>query len=254
MDIEGLGLIAVGGASGMARAAATKLKERGANVAIVDLPSSAGAEVAKELGGSFFDCNVMDEENVEQAIAGAIESLGGSVQACINTAGGGIAKRTLTKEGPHPLADFRRIIELNLISTFNVSRLVADAMSKNEPNEDGERGVIIQTASIAAFEGQIGQVAYAAAKSGIAGMTLTMARDLGSLGIRVNTVAPSLFATGLTAGIPQEFEDALTKDAAFPKRMGRPEEYAKLAVAIIENPMLNGGTIRLDGGQRFAPK
>jgi NAD(P)-dependent dehydrogenase (short-subunit alcohol dehydrogenase family) len=254
VDIEGLGLIAVGGASGMARAAATKLKERGANVAIVDLPSSAGAEVAKELGGAFFDCNVMDEENVEQAIAGAIESLGGSVQACINTAGGGIAKRTLTKEGPHPLADFRRIIELNLISTFNVSRLVADNMSKNEPNEDGERGVIIQTASIAAFEGQIGQVAYAAAKAGIAGMTLTMARDLGGLGIRVNTVAPSLFATGLTAGIPQEFEDALTKDAAFPKRMGRPDEYAKLAVAIIENPMLNGGTIRLDGGQRFAPK
>jgi NAD(P)-dependent dehydrogenase (short-subunit alcohol dehydrogenase family) len=254
VDIEGLGLIAVGGASGMARAAATKLKERGASVAIVDLPSSAGAEVAKELGGAFFDCNVMDEENVEQAIAGAIESLGGSVQACINTAGGGIAKRTLTKEGPHPLADFRRIIELNLISTFNVSRLVADAMSKNEPNEDGERGVIIQTASIAAFEGQIGQVAYAAAKAGIAGMTLTMARDLGGLGIRVNTVAPSLFATGLTAGIPQEFEDALTKDAAFPKRMGRPDEYAKLAVAIIENPMLNGGTIRLDGGQRFAPK
>src|SRR5204863_9479511 len=134
--------------------------------------------------------NVMDGENVEQAIAGAIESLGGSVQACINTAGGGIAKRTLTKEGPHPLADFRRIIELNLISTFNVSRLVADAMSKNEPNEDGERGVIIQTASIAAFEGQIGQVAYAAGNAGIAGMTLTIARALPGLGIRVNTVAP----------------------------------------------------------------
>jgi NAD(P)-dependent dehydrogenase (short-subunit alcohol dehydrogenase family) len=135
-----------------------------------------------------------------------------------------------------------------------VSRLLADAMSKNEPDEDGERGVIINTASIAAFEGQIGQVAYSAAKAGIAGMTLTMARDLGSLGIRVNTVAPSLFATGLTAGIPKEFEDALTKDAAFPKRMGRPDEYARLAVAIVENPMLNGGTIRLDSGQRFAPK
>lgn len=254
MEIEGIGVIAVGGASGMARAAATRLKERGANIAIVDLGTSAGADVAKELGGAFFDCNVMEEENVEQAIAGAVEALGGSVQACLNTAGGGIAKRTLTKEGPHPLADFRRIIELNLISTFNVSRLVADAMSKNDPNEDGERGVIIQTASIAAFEGQIGQVAYAAAKAGIAGMTLTMARDLGGLGIRVNTVAPSLFATGLTAGIPQEFEDALTKDAAFPKRMGKPDEYAKLAVAIIENPMLNGGTIRIDGGQRFAPK
>jgi NAD(P)-dependent dehydrogenase (short-subunit alcohol dehydrogenase family) len=254
VEIEGLGVIAVGGASGMAKAAATKLKERGANVAIVDLGTSNGVEVAKELGGAFFECNVMDAQQVEDALMGAIESIGGTVHVGINTAGGGIAKRTLTKEGPHPLEDFRRIIELNLISTFNVSRLLADAMSKNEPNEDGERGVIIQTASIAAFEGQIGQVAYAAAKAGIAGMTLTMARDLGGLGIRVNTVAPSLFATGLTAGIPKEFEDALTKDAAFPKRMGRPEEYAKLAVAIVENPMLNGGTIRLDGGQRFAPK
>jgi NAD(P)-dependent dehydrogenase (short-subunit alcohol dehydrogenase family) len=254
MEIGDKGAVIVGGASGMARAAAEKLHERGASIAILDLPTSAGAEVAEELKGSFHECNVMDEANVESAIAAAIDALGGSVHIGINTAGGGIAKRTLTKEGPHPLADFRRIIELNLISTFNVSRLLADAMSKNEPDADGERGVIINTASIAAFEGQIGQVAYSAAKAGIAGMTLTMARDLGSLGIRVNTVAPSLFATGLTKGIPQEFEDALTKDAAYPKRMGRPEEYARLAVAIVENPMLNGGTIRLDGGQRFAPK
>jgi NAD(P)-dependent dehydrogenase (short-subunit alcohol dehydrogenase family) len=253
MEIADRGAVIVGGASGMARAAAERLHGLGANIAIVDLPTSAGAEVAEQLKGSFHECNVMDEANVESAIADAIGTLGG-VHIGINTAGGGIAKRTLTKEGPHPLADFRRIIELNLISTFNVARLLADAMSKNEPDEDGERGVIINTASIAAFEGQIGQVAYSAAKAGIAGMTLTMARDLGSLGIRVNTVAPSLFNTGLTAGIPQEFEDALTKDAAYPKRMGRPEEYAKLAVAIVENPMLNGGTIRLDGGQRFAPK
>lgn len=252
MEIQGKKAIVVGGASGMARAAAERLHQRGASIAIIDLATSAGAEVAKELGGSFFDCNVMDEEQVEAAVNGAVEALGG-VHVGINTAGGGIAKRTLTREGPHPLADFRRIIELNLIATFNVSRLLADAMSKNEA-EDEERGVIIQTASIAAFEGQIGQVAYAAAKAGIAGMTLVMARDLGSLGIRVVTVAPSLFATGLTAGIPKEFEDALTKDAAFPKRMGRPDEYGKLAVAIVENPMLNGGTIRLDAGQRFAPK
>ena len=252
MDIAGKKAVIVGGASGMARAAAERLHERGASIAIVDLPTSAGAEVAKSLDGQFYECNVMDEEQVDAALSGAIEGLGG-VHIGINTAGGGIAKRTLTKEGPHPLADFRRIIELNLISTFNVSRLLADAMSKNEP-EDEERGVLIQTASIAAFEGQIGQVAYAAAKAGIAGMTIVMARDLGSLGIRVVTVAPSLFATGLTAGIPSEFETALTKDAAFPKRMGRPEEYAKLAVAIVENPMLNGGTIRLDAGQRFAPK
>jgi NAD(P)-dependent dehydrogenase (short-subunit alcohol dehydrogenase family) len=252
VEVQGKKVIVVGGASGMAKAAAEQLHAKGASIAIVDLPTSAGAEVAKSLGGSFFDCNVMDEENTEAAITGAIEALGG-VHVCINTAGGGIAKRTLTKEGPHPLADFRRIIELNLIATFNVSRLVADAMSKNEP-EDAERGVIIQTASIAAFEGQIGQVAYAAAKAGIAGMALTMARDLGSLGIRVVAIAPSLFGTGLTKGIPEEAERSLTRDAAFPKRMGRPDEFAKLALAIVVNPMLNGGTIRLDGGQRFAPK
>ncbi len=253
MEIADKGAIVVGGASGMARAAATRLQKAGASIAILDLPTSKGAEAAEELGGTFHEVNVMDEAQVESAIDAAVEALGGSVWIGINTAGGGIAKRTLTKEGPHPLADFRRIIELNLISTFNVTRLLANHMSRNEP-EDEERGVILQTASIAAFEGQIGQVAYAAAKAGIAGMTLTMARDLGSMGIRVNTVAPSLFATGLTAGIPDEFEKALTKDAAFPKRMGRPDEYAKLAVAIVENPMLNGGTIRLDAGQRFAPK
>lgn len=252
MEISGKKAVVVGGASGMAKAAAERLHERGASIAIVDLPTSAGAEVAAALGGSFFGCNVMDEQEVEAVISGAVEALGG-VHIGINTAGGGIAKRTLTKQGPHPLDDFRRIIELNLIATFNVSRLLADAMSRNEP-EDDERGVLIQTASIAAFEGQIGQVAYAAAKAGIAGMTLVMARDLGSLGIRVVTVAPSLFATGLTAGIPKDMEDALTHDAAFPKRMGRPDEYAKLALAIVENPMLNGGTIRLDAGQRFAPK
>jgi NAD(P)-dependent dehydrogenase (short-subunit alcohol dehydrogenase family) len=151
------------------------------------------------------------------------------------------------------LAEFRRVVELNLISTFNLNRLSAAHMAKGEPDEE-ERGVIINTASIAAFEGQIGQVAYAAAKAGIAGMALTMARDLGGLGIRVVVIAPSLFMTGLTDGIPEEFAAALTKDAAFPKRMGRPVEYAKLALAVIENPMLNGGTIRLDAGQRFAPK
>jgi NAD(P)-dependent dehydrogenase (short-subunit alcohol dehydrogenase family) len=252
VEIAGKGAVIVGGASGMAKAAAEQLKAKGARIAIVDLPTSKGAEVAKELDGSFFECNVMDEGQVVAAIGGAVEALG-SVHIGINTAGGGIAKRTLTKEGPHPLADFKRIIDLNLIQTFHVSSLLAAEMAKNEP-EDEERGVLIQTASIAAFEGQIGQVAYAAAKAGIAGMTLVMARDLGSVGIRVNTVAPSLFATGLTAGIPDAIEQSLTKDAAFPKRMGRPDEYGRLAVAIVENPMLNGGTIRLDAGQRFAPK
>ena len=195
---------------------------------------------------------VLGAGKASAAMAAAVEALGG-LHVAVNTAGGGIAKRTLSKDGPHPIDDFRRVIDLNLIATFNLNRLQAQAMSANEP-EDGERGVIINTASIAAFEGQIGQVAYTAAKAGIAGMSLTMARDLGGLGIRVNTIAPSLFSTGLTEGIPDEFAEVLTKDAAFPKRMGRPDEYAKLAIAIVENPMLNGGTIRLDAGQRFAPK
>ena len=253
MDIKGKKAIVVGGASGMARASAELLVERGASVAILDRPQSAGAEVAKGLGGSFFPCDVTDGAETEAAINGAVEALGGALHVSVNTAGGGIAKRTLAKDGPHPLEEFRGVIELNLISSFNVARLAADHMSRNEP-EDDERGVIISTASIAAFEGQIGQVAYSAANAGIAGMVLTMARDLGSLGIRALAIAPSLFHTGITQGIPDEFATALTKDAAFPKRMGRPEEYGKLVVAIVENPMLNGSCIRLDAGQRFAPK
>jgi NAD(P)-dependent dehydrogenase (short-subunit alcohol dehydrogenase family) len=236
----------------MARATAEQLHDKGATIAILDLPQSAGADVAKELGGSFHPVNVMDEDNVESALADAVGQLGG-LDIAVNTAGGGTAKRTLSKDGPHPLDEFRRVIELNLIGTFNLNRLQAFHMSTNEP-EDGERGVIIDTASIAAFEGQIGQVAYAAAKAGIAGMMLTMARDLGSLGIRVVAIAPSLFSTGITKGIPDEYAEVLTKDAAFPKRMGRPEEYGRLAVAIVETPMLNGSCIRLDAGQRFAPK
>lgn len=252
VEIEGKKAVVVGGASGMARATAELLHHKGASIAILDLPTSAGEEVASALGGTFHPVDVMDDEGVERAIGDAVARLGG-LHVAVNTAGGGIAMRTLTKNGPHPIADFRRVIELNLVATFNLNRLQADAMSRNEP-EDGERGVIIDTASIAAFEGQIGQVAYTAAKAGIAGMVFTMARDLGSLGIRAVAIAPSLFSTGITKGIPDEFADALTKDAAFPKRMGRPEEYARLAVAIVETPMLNGSTIRLDAGQRFAPK
>lgn len=254
MEIAGKVAGVVGGASGMAKSAAEALAAKGAAVAIVDLPSSKGAEVAASIGGSttFHELDVTDYEAAE-AVLDAVVAEHGALHILINTAGGGIGKRTLTKEGPHPLEEFQKVVDLNLIATFNLNRLAAAHMAKNEP-EDGERGVMINTASIAAFEGQIGQVAYTAAKAGIAGMSLTMARDLGSLGIRVNAVAPSLFSTGLTAGIPDEFADVLTKDAAFPKRMGRPEEYGKLAVAIVENPMLNGGTIRLDGGQRFAPK
>ncbi|MEY2567461.1 MAG: hypothetical protein QOE35_1990 [Actinomycetota bacterium] len=252
MKIEGKKAVVVGGASGMARASAEMLAERGASVAIVDLPTSRGEEVAHALGGSFHALDITDDDAVESVMAEVAEKLGG-LHIAVNTAGGGGAMRTLGKEGPHSLKAFRRTVELNLIATFNLNRLQAFHMAKNEP-EDGERGVIIDTASIAAFEGQIGQVAYTASKAGIAGMTLTMARDLGSLGIRVLAIAPSLFSTGITEGIPEEFAAALTQDAAFPKRMGRPEEYGRLVIAIVETPMLNGSTIRLDGGQRFAPK
>jgi NAD(P)-dependent dehydrogenase (short-subunit alcohol dehydrogenase family) len=252
VEIAGKKAVIVGGASGMAKAAAVQFKAKGASVAILDLPTSAGAEVAKELDGSFHPVDVMDDAATEAALGDAVAALGG-LHIAVNTAGGGTARRTLSKDGPHPIDEFRKVIELNLISTFNLNRLQAQHMSANEP-EDDERGVIIDTASIAAFEGQIGQVAYTAAKAGIAGMSLTMARDLGSLGIRVCSIAPSLFATGITQGIPDEFASMLTKDAAFPKRMGRPEEYGRLAVAIVENPMLNGSCIRLDAGQRFAPK
>jgi NAD(P)-dependent dehydrogenase (short-subunit alcohol dehydrogenase family) len=256
VQINGKTAAVVGGASGMAKSAAEMLADRGATIAICDLETSDGAAVAESIGrgATFHAIDVMKFDEVE-GVLDAVAQAHGGIHISINTAGGGVARRTLGKDGPHPLEEFQFTIDLNLIGTFNVSRLVAAHMAKNEPDDEAdERGVIINTASIAAFEGQIGQVAYTAAKAGIAGMTLTMARDLGSLGIRVNTVAPSLFATGLTSGIPEEYADQLTKDAAFPKRMGRPDEYGKLAVAIVENPMLNGGTIRLDAGQRFAPK
>jgi NAD(P)-dependent dehydrogenase (short-subunit alcohol dehydrogenase family) len=252
MEIEGKGAVIVGGASGMARASAEQLHAKGAKIAILDLPTSKGEEVAAALDGTFHPVDVTDYEDVELVLAEAVEVLGG-LHIAVNTAGGGAAARTLGREGPLPLEVFRRTIDLNLVATFNLNRLQAQHMAENEP-EDEERGVIIDTASIAAFEGQIGQVAYTAAKAGIAGMMLTMARDLGSLGIRAVAIAPSLFSTGLTEGIPEEFADVLTRDAAFPKRMGRPDEYGRLVVAIVETAMLNGGCIRLDAGQRFAPK
>jgi NAD(P)-dependent dehydrogenase (short-subunit alcohol dehydrogenase family) len=252
MEINGKKVVVIGGASGMGRASAELLAERGADVAVLDREGSDGKVVAEGLGGAFYPIDVTDFTGTEETLQSAVDGLGG-LHVAITTAGGGIAKRTLTKSGPHDLESFRSVIDLNLIATFNISRLAAAHMAKNEP-EDEERGVIVNTASIAAFEGQIGQVAYTAAKAGIAGMCLTMARDLGSMGIRVLAIAPSLFATGLTKGIPDEFASALTKDAAFPKRLGRPEEYAKLVAAIVDNPMLNGQCLRLDAGQRFAPK
>ncbi|MBS9534026.1 SDR family NAD(P)-dependent oxidoreductase [Mycobacterium sp. M1] len=252
MEISGKKAVVVGGASGMGRATAELLAARGAQVAVLDREGSEGGQVAAGFGGAFYPVDVTDFAGAEQVLATAVANLGG-LHVIVTTAGGGIAKRTLTKTGPHDLESFQSVIDLNLVATFNLNRLAAAHMSVNEP-EDEERGVIINTSSIAAYEGQIGQVAYTAAKAGIAGMALTMARDLGSVGIRVLAIAPSLFATGLTKGIPEEFASALTKDAAFPKRLGRPEEYAKLALAIVDNPMLNGQCLRLDAGQRFAPK
>ena len=255
MEISGKKAVVVGGASGFGRATVEALAKRGASVAILDRPQSKGREVADQVGGAFYEVDVTDFDGTEQTLATVVEDLGG-LHIAVTTAGGGIGERTVKKDGPHSLESFRQSIDLNLIGTFNISRLSAWHMSKNEPvdEEAEERGVITNTASIAAFEGQIGQIAYTASKAAIAGMCLTMARDLGSLGIRALAIAPSLFATGLTEGIPDEFATVLTKDAAFPKRLGKPEEYAKLAVAIVENPMLNGQCIRLDAGQRFAPK
>ncbi|WP_033280423.1 SDR family NAD(P)-dependent oxidoreductase [Streptomyces sp. NRRL F-525] len=254
MEIKGKKAVVFGGASGMGRAVAELLAARGADVVVLDRPASAGAEVAAALGGRFQPVDVTDFEATESALAAVVESLGG-LHVSITTAGGGTAMRTLGRSGPHDLDTFRRILDLNTVATFNISRLAAAHMSRNEPEDpDGERGVIINTSSIAAFEGQVGQVAYGAAKAAIAGMCLTMARDLGSLGIRVLAIAPSLFDTGAVEKIPDEARAVLVKDAAFPKRLGRPEEYAKLALAIVDNPMLNGQCLRLDAGQRFAPK
>ena len=252
MEISGKKVVVIGGASGFGRASAELLASKGAKVAILDREGTDGKDVASAIGGSFFPVDVTDFAGTGETLAAAVKELGG-LHVVLTTAGGGVAEKTFGKNGPHSLETFQNTINLNLIASFNISRLAAEHMSKNEP-EDEERGVIINTASIAAFEGQIGQVAYTAAKAGIAGMCLTMARDLGSLGIRVLAIAPSLFATGLTKGIPDEFATMLTKDAAFPKRLGRPEEFAKLVAAIVDNPMLNGQCIRLDAGQRFAPK
>jgi NAD(P)-dependent dehydrogenase (short-subunit alcohol dehydrogenase family) len=255
MEINGKKVVVIGGASGMGRASAELLAEGGAEVAIFDREGSDGKQVAEGLSGgrgAFYPVDVTDYKGTEETLQTAVDKLGG-LHVTVTTAGGGIAKRTLTKSGPHDLESFQSVIDLNLIATFNISRLAAAHMARNEP-EDEERGVIINTASIAAFEGQIGQVAYTAAKAAIAGMCLTMARDLGSMGIRVLAIAPSLFLTGLTSMVPDEMAATLTRDAAFPKRMGRPIEYAKLVAAIVDNPMLNGQCLRLDAGQRFAPK
>ena len=252
MELAGKRAVVVGGASGMGRATAELFAQRGASVAVLDRATSDGANVAAQLGGEFEPVDVTDFDGAEHALGQAVSRLGG-LEVVVTTAGGGVPARTLGRSGPHDLHTFREVLDLNVVASFNISRLAAAQMAGNHP-DDGERGVIVNTSSIAAFEGQIGQVAYSAAKAAIAGMCLTMARDLGGLGIRVCAIAPSLFDTGALAGITEEQKSALVDGAAFPRRMGRPAEYAKLAAAIVDNPMLNGQCIRLDAGQRFGPK
>jgi NAD(P)-dependent dehydrogenase (short-subunit alcohol dehydrogenase family) len=250
--IEGKGALVAGGASGLGEATARALAREGAEVVIADLNAEKGEALAAELGASFVTADVTDEDAVRAAVeraAGARDGL--SISVCC--AGIGWAQRVTGKQGPHDLEIFSNVIKVNLIGTFNVLRLAATAMNESEP-EEGERGVCVNTASIAAYDGQIGQIAYAASKGGIVGLTLPAARDLASRGIRVATIAPGLFDTPLLAALPQESRDALGASIPFPSRLGLPEEYARLALEIVANPMLNGETIRLDGALRMAPK
>jgi NAD(P)-dependent dehydrogenase (short-subunit alcohol dehydrogenase family) len=256
MQLEGIGAFITGGASGLGEATARLLAARGARVAIFDLPRSKGAEVAKNIGPAalFVDGDVTSEEQVAGALDRAVGSFG-ELRALVNCAGIGSASRTVGKDGrPFDLGVFTRTIQVNLIGTFNVIRLAAARMVGNEPNADGERGAIVNTASVAAFEGQIGQAAYSASKGGVVGMTLPIARDLARHGIRCCTIAPGLFATPLLMGLPQPARDALAASIPFPPRLGRPPEFAALACQILENPALNGETIRLDGAIRMAPQ
>ena len=253
MELNGIGALVAGGASGLGEATARELAVRGARVAIVDLNEERGPGLADEIGGLFTSADVTDGERVGAAVDEAIEAFGG-LRLAVSCAGIGLAERIVGKEGPAPLAPFETVVRVNLIGTFNVLRLTAGAMARNEPDDEGERGAVVMTASIAAFDGQIGQAAYSASKGGVVGLTLPAARDLARLGIRVCTIAPGLFDTSLLAGLPEEARQALGDQIPFPSRLGRPEEYAQLACQIAENAMLNGEVIRLDGALRMPPK
>jgi len=253
MNIAGSGALVAGGASGLGEATVRTLHERGAVVTIADVNAEKGEALANELGIRFVACDVREEEQVQAAVDAAREADGG-LRISICCAGTGWAQRTTGSKGPHPLEPFQVIIAINLIGTFNVLRLAATAMRENEPDGGGERGVCVQTASVAAYEGQIGQIAYSASKGGIVGMTVPAARDLAQYGVRVMTIAPGLFDTPLLAMLPDDAREALGNSIPFPHRLGMPEEYAQLAAAIVENPMLNGETIRLDGALRMAPR
>jgi NAD(P)-dependent dehydrogenase (short-subunit alcohol dehydrogenase family) len=246
---EGIGALIAGGASGLGEATARELAARGARVTIADLNEERGAALASEVGGEFVKADVTDEGQVQAAVEAA-----GELRLAVSCAGIGWAERTVKKDGPAALAPFETVVRVNLIGTFNVLRLAAAAMAANEPDPEGERGVVVMTASIAAFDGQIGQTAYSASKGGVVGLTLPAARDLARLGIRVCTIAPGLFDTPLLAGLPDETRKALGEQIPFPPRLGRPNEYARLACQIAENGMLNGEVVRLDGALRMPPR
>ncbi len=254
MDIEGKGAIVSGGASGLGEATVRRLHAAGAVVVIADVNPEKGEPLAEELGITFVQTDVREEDQVQAAVDKAAEVEGG-LRIAISCAGTGIPIKVASSKGPHPLDAFKVIIDINLVGTFNLMRLAAFSMlSNNEPDAEGERGVCINTASVAAFEGQVGQIAYSASKGGVVAMTITAARDLADKGIRVNTIAPGLFDTPLLGALPEDKRAALGAQVPFPSRLGRPEEYAQLAQQIAENPMLNGETIRLDGAIRMAPR
>lgn len=255
MEIAAHTFLVTGGGSGLGAATVRRLAAAGARTVVVDVNRAQGEALATEVGAnaSFCAADVADEAEVRAAVAAAVERFG-ALHGAINCAGIAIAERVLGKSGPHRLESFSRTIEVNLVGTFNVVRLAAQAMERNPPNADGERGVIVNTASIAAFEGQVGQAAYSASKAGVVGMTLPVARELAKLGIRVMTVAPGIFETPMMASMSEEVRASLGAQVPFPPRLGRPEEYAALVAHIIENPMLNGEVIRLDGAMRMAAK
>jgi NAD(P)-dependent dehydrogenase (short-subunit alcohol dehydrogenase family) len=249
MQLNGIGALVAGGASGLGEATSRELAARGAHVTVADVNEERGAALADELGAAFVRADVTDEAQVKAAVD-AVDGL----RLAVSCAGIGWAERTVGKDGPAALQPFETLVRVNLIGTFNVLRLAAAAMAAGEPDADGERGAVVMTASIAAFDGQIGQTAYAASKGGVVGLTLPAARDLARRGIRVCTIAPGLFDTPLLAALPQDARDALGAQIPFPSRLGRAEEYAALACHIAENTMLNGEVVRLDGALRMPPR
>ncbi len=252
MQIKDKVFIVTGGASGLGEGTARMLATRGGKVVIADMQVDKGEAVAREIGGAFVKCDVSSEADGQAVVAKAVSM--GKLMGLVNCAGIATAERTVGKNGPHRLDGYTRTIMVNLVGTFNMIRLAADAMSRNEPEPTGERGVLISTASVAAYDGQIGQAAYSASKGGVVGMTLPIACDLAKSGIRNMTIAPGIFGTPMLFGMPKEVQDALAAGVPFPSRLGTPEDYAKLACHIIENDMLNGEVIRLDGAIRLAPK